>query len=160
MLRVQLHQWRHRLRRLPLLNVSIRPASVIRAASVIRHTISRKNTCFRTPDQTHHSIPFLSHYSCCPCFALCTAANEAKLKNGCLYCVMTVCGFGCCALWFLGQDVEEKRGLKEHDGCWHCMNSWCDLCTCHSCRVVNECKVYAKDGAVNAAPTGTEMTRD
>ena len=59
----------------------------------------------------------------------------------------------------LGMDVEEKRGLKKHDGCWHCMNSWCDMCTCNSCRVVNECKVYAKDGAVNAAPTGTEMTR-
>lgn len=72
---------------------------------------------------------------------------------------MSTCGFGCCALMMLGQDVEEKRGLKKHDGCWHCMQSTFDGCTCHSCRVVNECKVYAKDGAVNAAPTGTEMTR-
>eukprot|EP00984_Skeletonema_dohrnii_P002411 scaffold832_cov75-Skeletonema_dohrnii-CCMP3373.AAC.21 len=72
---------------------------------------------------------------------------------------MTACGFGCCALMILGQDVEEKRGLKEHSGCWHCMHSSFDGCTCHACRVVNECKVYAKDGAVNAAPTGTEMTR-
>eukprot|EP00985_Skeletonema_marinoi_P028991 scaffold26471_cov156-Skeletonema_marinoi.AAC.4 len=97
--------------------------------------------------------------ACCPCFALCNAANEAKLNNGTLYCVMTACGFGCCALMILGQDVEEKRGLKEHSGCWHCMHSCFDGCTCHACRVVNECKVYAKDGAVNAAPTGTEMTR-
>ena len=72
---------------------------------------------------------------------------------------MTMCGCGCCALIMLGQDVEKKRGLKQHDGCWHCIQATFDGCTCHSCRVVNECKVYAKDGAVGAAPTGTEMTR-
>ncbi|KAL7439365.1 hypothetical protein ACHAXM_009617 [Skeletonema potamos] len=95
----------------------------------------------------------------CPCFALCNAANDAKLSNGNLYCIMTTCGCGCCALMKLGEDIEEKRGLRKHDGCWHCMHSCCNCCTCHSCRVVNECKVYAKDGAVNAAPTGTQMTR-
>ena len=95
----------------------------------------------------------------CPCFAFCNGAKEAGLDNGDCYCVMTFLGLGCCALIMLGQDVEKKRGLKHHDGCWHCIQATCDGCTCHSCRVVNECKVYAKDGAVGAAPTGTEMTR-
>ena len=91
-------------------------------------------------------------------------------------------------------DVEEKRGLKKHDGCWvrksntynvllellvfpllpkkklmqliiftfqHCMQCWCQLYTCHSCRVVNECKIYAKEGAVGsaAAPASSQMSR-
>lgn len=95
----------------------------------------------------------------CPCFAFCNGAKDAGLDNGECYCVMTLFGFGCCALIMLGQDIEQKRGLKKHDGCWHCIQATCDGCTCHSCRVVNECKIYAKDGAVGAAPTGTEMTR-
>ena len=83
---------------------------------------------------------------CCPCFAFCNGAKDAGLDNGECYCVMTLCGLGCCALIMLGQDIEQKRGLKKHDGCWHCIQATFDGCTCHSCRVVNECKVYAKDG--------------
>eukprot|EP00586_Coscinodiscus_wailesii_P010671 CAMPEP_0172508880 /NCGR_PEP_ID=MMETSP1066-20121228/215667_1 /TAXON_ID=671091 /ORGANISM="Coscinodiscus wailesii, Strain CCMP2513" /LENGTH=129 /DNA_ID=CAMNT_0013287089 /DNA_START=145 /DNA_END=534 /DNA_ORIENTATION=+ len=95
-----------------------------------------------------------------PCFAYCNAANDAKLDNGNLYCVLTFCGFGCCALMMLGKDVEAKRGLKKHDECWHCMQSTFSEFTCHSCRVVNECKLYTKDVAVDAAaPTGTKMVR-
>lgn len=116
--------------------------------------------CPRPNNHHTHTFPLCySYYSYCPCFALCNAANDAKLNNGDLYCIMTTCGCGCCALMMLGQDIEEKRGLRKHDGCWHCMHTCFNGCTCHSCRVVNECKVYAKDGAVNAAPTGTQMTR-
>lgn len=54
----------------------------------------------------------------CPCFAMCQSANDAGLKNGNLYCIATLCGFGCCSLMLLGQDVEERRGLKHHGGGW------------------------------------------
>ncbi|KAL3768574.1 hypothetical protein ACHAWO_001523 [Cyclotella atomus] len=97
---------------------------------------------------------------CCPCFALCNAANDAGLKNGNLYCIATLCGFGCCSLMFLGQEVEEKRGLKTHGGGWHCMHSCFDGCSCHSCRVVNECKMLEKEGKVGNAPATTEMVRN
>lgn len=46
------------------------------------------------------------------------SAKDAGLKNGELYCLMPFCGFTCCAFMFLGQDVEEKRGLKSHSGGW------------------------------------------
>ncbi|KAL3784025.1 hypothetical protein HJC23_006311 [Cyclotella cryptica] len=124
---------------------------------------------------------------CCPCFAFCKAADEAKLNHGTMYCVMTVCGFGCCALMMLGQDIEDKRNLKKHGGGWvsetrfrriqmylffllniftsylgllqHCINSCFNGCTCHLCRVVNECKVYANEGALGGAPAAVEMER-
>ncbi|KAL3768573.1 hypothetical protein ACHAWO_001522 [Cyclotella atomus] len=95
----------------------------------------------------------------CPCFAMCQAANDAGLKNGALYCVMPFFGFGCCAFMFLGQDVEERRGLKSHGGGWHCMHSFFDGFSCHSCRVINECKVLAREGPVGA-PASTEMVRN
>ena len=42
----------------------------------------------------------------------------------------------------------------------HCCNSYFDLCTCHTCRIVNECKVYEAEGAVGAsAPTSSKMER-
>mmetsp|Transcript_7030 Transcript_7030/g.10531 ORF Transcript_7030/g.10531 Transcript_7030/m.10531 type:complete len:88 (-) Transcript_7030:262-525(-) len=57
--------------------------------------------------------------------------------------------------------VEEKRGLKPHGVGWHMIQACFDGCTCHTCRVVNECKVYENDGAVgSAAPESTEMVRN
>lgn len=41
----------------------------------------------------------------------------------------------------------------------HALQSFCNLCTCHSCRVVNECKVYEKEGAVTA-PAASKMERE
>lgn len=42
----------------------------------------------------------------------------------------------------------------------HCCNSYCDIFTCHSCRIVNECKVYEAEGAVGAsAPASSKMDR-
>eukprot|EP00956_Cyclotella_meneghiniana_P005389 scaffold6792_cov37-Cyclotella_meneghiniana.AAC.1 len=65
-----------------------------------------------------HSIPFASSNRLCPCFAFCNAAKDAGLKHGTLYCIATCLGCGCCSLMVLGQDVEEKRRLKTHGGCW------------------------------------------
>lgn len=68
---------------------------------------------------------------------------------------MGCCGCACCSVMMLGEKVEEKRAIKKHDFGWHFIYSWCELCSCQSCRVTNECAVYAKDGAV--APVAQEM---
>lgn len=54
------------------------------------------------------------------------------------------------------EKVEEKRAIKKHDTGWHFIYSLCELCSCQSCRVTNECAVYAKDGAI-VAPVAEEM---
>jgi len=55
-------------------------------------------------------------------------------------------------------NVEEKRNLEPHGCFWHfCCGFW-DLCTCHSCRVIAECKLY-EDQAKSAAPVAKSMQR-
>ncbi|KAL7484265.1 hypothetical protein ACHAW6_009911 [Cyclotella cf. meneghiniana] len=90
---------------------------------------------------------------CCPCFAFCQAADESNLNHGPLYCLMTICGFGCCAVMMLGQDIEDKRNLRKHGG------GWLSFVPRTLFSVVNECKVYAKEGAVGGAPAAVEMER-
>eukprot|EP00584_Thalassiosira_punctigera_P010404 CAMPEP_0172528790 /NCGR_PEP_ID=MMETSP1067-20121228/3053_1 /TAXON_ID=265564 ORGANISM="Thalassiosira punctigera, Strain Tpunct2005C2" /NCGR_SAMPLE_ID=MMETSP1067 /ASSEMBLY_ACC=CAM_ASM_000444 /LENGTH=178 /DNA_ID=CAMNT_0013312755 /DNA_START=100 /DNA_END=636 /DNA_ORIENTATION=+ len=99
---------------------------------------------------------------CCPCVAFCKAAEDSKVDDlGIAYLVLGFLGFNCCSLVALGMHTEEKRGLKKHGMAWHVLQSCFDGCTCHSCRVVNECKVYAAQGAVGGAeaPTSTAMVR-
>lgn len=56
----------------------------------------------------------------------------------------------------ISEKVEEKRAIKKHDTGWHFIYSLCEMCSCQSCRVTNECAVYAKDGAI-VAPVAEEM---
>mmetsp|Transcript_7029 Transcript_7029/g.10528 ORF Transcript_7029/g.10528 Transcript_7029/m.10528 type:complete len:131 (-) Transcript_7029:262-654(-) len=99
---------------------------------------------------------------CCPCIAFCQAAENSKVDElGIMYLVFGFLGFNCCSAVALGMHVEEKRGLKPHGVGWHMIQACFDGCTCHTCRVVNECKVYENDGAVgSAAPESTEMVRN
>ena len=41
----------------------------------------------------------------------------------------------------------------------HALHAFCNLCTCYTCRVVNECKVFGNEGAVGSAPGAVEMER-
>eukprot|EP00578_Thalassiosira_sp_NH16_P011459 CAMPEP_0181116068 /NCGR_PEP_ID=MMETSP1071-20121207/21756_1 /TAXON_ID=35127 /ORGANISM="Thalassiosira sp., Strain NH16" /LENGTH=125 /DNA_ID=CAMNT_0023200293 /DNA_START=35 /DNA_END=412 /DNA_ORIENTATION=+ len=85
----------------------------------------------------------------CPCIAFKVMADKVD-ESGCLHCMTTLCGCGCCSLIVLGQKVEEKRNIKKHDLGWHVFYSWCNLCSQQTCRVMNECSVYEKEGAVSA----------
>ena len=53
--------------------------------------------------------------------------------------------------------VEKKRNIEQHDCVWHGLYSFFTLCTCQECRVINECAVYAKDGALAEAPSAVQM---
>ncbi len=56
-------------------------------------------------------------------------------------------------------NVEEKRNLEPHGCLWHfCCSVW-DGCTCHSCRVVAECKLY-EEQTKSKAPVVESMTRN
>jgi len=95
---------------------------------------------------------------CCGCISHYQAAEDIG-ESGMLGLCMALFGCACCHLMMLGQKVEEKREIKIHDGCWHCMHSYFDLCTCHTCRVVNECALYKKEGAAGGAPAAVQMSR-
>jgi len=53
--------------------------------------------------------------------------------------------------------VEKKRNIEQHDCVWHGLYSFFSLCTCQDCRVINECAVYAKEGALKEAPSAVVM---
>lgn len=93
-----------------------------------------------------------------PCFTLCEAADNIG-ESGPLYCIAACCGLGCCALGALGEQVAKKRGIKDYDLAKSCGCALLNCCTCYSCRVVNESRLYkANPGA--SAPNAEAMTRN
>jgi hypothetical protein len=84
-----------------------------------------------------------------PCFTIMEAADNID-ESGLLYCVATVCGFGCCALAALGEQVGKKRDLDISLGS-SCFNACCNCFTCWSCRLVNEARLYKETAGAPVA---------
>lgn len=78
---------------------------------------------------------------CCPCLTLMEGAENINDGCPCAYCLAVCCGFGCCALGILGQNVADKRGVDMDMG-KSCVCSFFNLCTCYSCRVIKESRLY------------------
>eukprot|EP00521_Asterionellopsis_glacialis_P016456 CAMPEP_0195305194 /NCGR_PEP_ID=MMETSP0707-20130614/35857_1 /TAXON_ID=33640 /ORGANISM="Asterionellopsis glacialis, Strain CCMP134" /LENGTH=116 /DNA_ID=CAMNT_0040369241 /DNA_START=47 /DNA_END=400 /DNA_ORIENTATION=+ len=94
--------------------------------------------------------------TCCPCFAVMEGANNID-EIGPLYCLLTFCGFGCCAVGVLGEKVGGKRDIPISVGESLLMTCF-DCCTCWSCRVIHETRLYKEQGG-SAAPTKDKMDR-
>lgn len=97
---------------------------------------------------------------CCSCLAYKEAADNISPdgnSNGIVYCLVTFpLGFGCCALTVLGDEVARKRGI-EQGMAMSAIKSFFDCCTCYSCSVVHESRLYRDQG--NQAVQTTAMQR-
>lgn len=94
---------------------------------------------------------------CCPCFSFMEAATNIGDECPIAYCLATWCGLGCCALGIIGENVAKKRGIDMDLGkslVCACFNP----CTCYSCRVVNESRLY-KENPVAVPATEEVMDR-
>mmetsp|Transcript_24087 Transcript_24087/g.39856 ORF Transcript_24087/g.39856 Transcript_24087/m.39856 type:complete len:137 (-) Transcript_24087:675-1085(-) len=78
---------------------------------------------------------------CCPCFTLMEAATNIGDDCPVAYCLAACCGLACCALGVLGKDVANRRNIEMDMG-KSCFCSCFNCCTCYSCRVVNESRLY------------------
>lgn len=78
---------------------------------------------------------------CCPCLTIMEGAGNIDDDCPIAYCLATCLGLGCCALSILGKNVAESRGIEMDMGtscCCACFNP----CTCYSCRILNESRLY------------------
>lgn len=92
---------------------------------------------------------------CCPCLTIMEGANNIGDSCACVYCLATLCGLGCCVLSFLGHDVADKRGIPMGMG-KSCCCSLLNLCTCYSCRVVNESRLYKANPSMSLTGPKTQ----
>ncbi|CAB9513497.1 expressed unknown protein [Seminavis robusta] len=94
---------------------------------------------------------------CCPCFAYKEMADNTGDSNGCLYCVATLCGCGCCVLTMQGDAIAQKRGIDEGIPL-AALKACFDGFVCYSCTVLNETRVM-KSEAAGGGVKGQEMQR-
>lgn len=82
-------------------------------------------------------------------------------SQGWLYCILTYpIGAGICALCFLGEEVAQKRGIKQGGLPCSFAKACCDCVTCYSCSVVHEARLYKEHMASRGgAPAIKAMER-
>mmetsp|Transcript_56314 Transcript_56314/g.168590 ORF Transcript_56314/g.168590 Transcript_56314/m.168590 type:complete len:89 (-) Transcript_56314:309-575(-) len=86
------------------------------------------------------------------------ASNNSGVDNfGLLYATLWLIGGNCISLTLLSNNIEEARGLERKGLAWHALYACFDPCTCHSCRVVAECKVLEKENG--GAPASQKVDR-
>lgn len=79
--------------------------------------------------------------ACCPCIAIYQAAEDIGDDNGIILSIGTLLGFGSCMYCLMADKVAKKRGIDQGMP-MHCCCICFDPCTCFSCAVINEARLY------------------